>query len=784
MRDVRVFAAAACAALVSLPAVADKTDRIDVLAERDGVVRYDGHRVVRVTPGSARELAAVSVIAETIWTHRVGVGPLDVQVTPEGEKALREIGLDPVVVIPDVQALVDAEWAQIQNHERARRAGVFPAVRTGTYDESFYQSYQQLADIHARMNTLATARPDIVSVSDIGDSLESRDILALRITGPDQPGNLADDRPVVLWQGGQHAREWVSPATVMYIADQLIELYDTDSRVRDLVDTVDFRIIPVCNPDGYSYTWTNQRLWRKNRRSGYGVDLNRNWSYEWGGDGSSGSTSSETYRGASPFSEPETAALRDFATGLGDRLAASIDYHSFSQLILWPFGYEDGAVTPEPDRTFYDTLSTDMSNAMLQEEGAFYDPIQSWELYPAAGVADDWYYGDRGAWSLTIELRDTGFNGFELPAVEILPTGRENFEAALLFAERTTTPMSYVATNPVPTSIPADADSIVRVEIVDGVETLDPATATIYTRAAGGSFVGTPMTLAEGVMFEGVLPATPCGDTLEFYFSATSTLGNSVTYPRAGAALPFSALSTVVQLELNDTMETDLGWTIGDAGDTATTGVWERANPQATAAQPEDDHTNTGTLCFITQAAAGTSIGSFDIDGGNTTLTSPVLDGTAYEGEAYLTAWVWYSNDQGGAPNEDSMAIQISDNNGGSWTTLETYDENNRAWTYREYRVADFVSLTNQLRVRFVAGDLGSGSIVEAGVDDVTLEFRGCPTPTNFADCDGNGSLNVDDVDCFVAGFLGGDLESADCDGNGALNVDDVDCFVAAFLGG
>ncbi|MEQ8769198.1 MAG: M14 family metallocarboxypeptidase [Phycisphaerales bacterium] len=785
MRDVSVFAAAAAAALVlcSAGAAAKDPDRIDVLAERPGVVRYDGHRVVRVTPSNARELAAVATIAETVWSHRVGVGPIDVQVTLEGEAALREIGLEPVLVIPDVQALIDSEWAQIQNHERARRAGQHAAPRTGTYDETFYQSYQQLADIHARMSTLATARPDIVSVSDIGDSLEARDILAFRITGPDQPGNLADDRPIVFWQGGQHAREWVSPATVMYIADQLIERYDTDSRVRDLVDNVDFRIVPVVNPDGYVYTWTNQRLWRKNRRNGYGVDLNRNWSYEWGGDGSSGSTSSDIYRGPAPFSEPETAAIRDYATAMGGRLAAAIDYHSFSQLVLWPFGYADNAVTPEPDRTFYDNLATDMSDVMLQVDGAFYDPIQSWMLYPAAGVADDWFYGDRGAWALTIELRDTGVWGFELPANQILPTGVENFEAALLFAERTTTPMSFAVPDRVPASLTADAPTLARVEIIDGVETLDPASPTLYTRPRGGSFVGTPMTLAEGVMFEGELPATPCGDVLEFYFAATTTEGSVVTLPLGGASAPFSATATLTDYALDDTMETDLGWTVGAPGDSATTGVWERTDPQATGAQPENDHTPAGALCWITEGAAGTSIGSFDIDGGATTLTSPTMDGTAFGGEAWLTAWLWYSNNQGGSPNEDSMSIQISNNGGSSWTTLETYAENNDAWTYREYRVAEYVAPTDQLRVRFVASDFGGGSIVEAGVDDVTLEFRGCPA-TNFADCDGNGSLNVDDVDCFVAAFLGGDLAGADCDGNGSLNVDDVDCFVAAFLGG
>ncbi|GJM19549.1 MAG: hypothetical protein DHS20C14_17620 [Phycisphaeraceae bacterium] len=789
MRNCRVLGVAAVAAVMvaSAGALAGGADRIDVMAERPGVVRYDGHRVVRVRPQTARQLAGAITIAESVWTHRVGMGPIEIQIAPGAEEALRAIGLDPEVVIPDVQALVDAEWAQIQAAAQQAAQGPRP-LRTGTYDQTFYESYQQLADIQARMNTLAAARPDIVSVSDIGDSLESRDILAYRITGPDQPGNLADDRPIVYWQGGQHAREWVSPATVMYIADQLIELYDTDSRVQALVDSVDFRIVPVVNPDGYVYTWTNQRLWRKNRRNNgggeFGVDLNRNWSYEWGGDGSSGSTGSDTYRGPSPFSEPETEAVRAYTTAFGSRLAAAIDYHSYSQLVLWPFGYAEGIITPEPDRTFYDTLATEMSDVMLQIDGAYYDPIQSWQLYAAAGVAEDWFYGDRGAWSLTIELRDTGSFGFELPANQILPTAIENFEAALLFAERTTTPMSYATPEPIPASVQADTPTPTRVDIIDGVEELDPATAMIHTRPAGGSFSASAMTAVGANTYEGTIPGTPCGDVVEFYFSAQTTAGKTVTLPAGGAAAPFDADSVLTELGFEDQMEANAGWTVGAPGDSATTGVWERANPQGTAAQPEDDHTPAGTDCWITEAAAGGSLGANDIDGGATTLTSPTLDATEFEGDAYLAFWVWYSNNQGGAPNSDSMPIEISDNNGASWSTLETMSTNTGSWEYHEYRLADFITPTSQVRVRFVASDFGDGSIVEAGLDDFALEFRGCPATTNFADCDGNGSLNVDDVDCFVAAFTTGDLGAADCDGNGSLNIDDVDCFVTAFVGG
>lgn len=781
-RFVSLIAAAAAGLVIpALPAGAGDPDLVDVLAPRPQADRYDGMVVVRVAPGTPQRLAAVTSLADDVWSCRGGVSLIDVMVSPDKVDVLRRMGLTPEVVVPDVQALLDAEWSEIQQAARDAQAGVAPVVRMGVQDPAFYTSYKQLSEIVGYLNTLSAAHPTMASTEVVGTSLEGRNITAIRVTAPDQPGNARDDRPVIIWHAGQHAREWVSPPVMVYLADMLLNSYATDPRVQTLLDSVDMRIIPVFNPDGYVYTWTDQRLWRKNRRGGYGVDLNRNWAYEWGGAGSSGSTSSETYRGPAPFSEPESAAVRDYALAFGSRLAAAMDYHSYSQLILWPFGYASGAVTPEPDRTFYDTLSTQMSNDIFSVHGAFYDPIQSWELYPAAGVAEDWYYGTLGAWSLTIELRDTGAFGFQLPANQILATCEENFEGALRFAERTALPLSF-AQEHIPATIPADTAADVAVRILPGTQSVLPGTALLHARLPGGSFASAPLTAAGGDLYEGSLPPTPCGDEVEFYFSVQTTSGSTLQHPSAGPGAPFFAEATQIAVAFEDTMESNLGWTVGAPGDTATTGIWERANPQGTAAQPEDDHTPDGTLCWITGAASGGSVGANDIDGGATTLTGPSLDAAAGDGDAYISYWRWYSNDQGAAPNADSMPVLISNNNGSTWTLLEDVTENRNAWTFREFRVADFVTPTDQVRLRFVARDLDAGSIVEAGVDDVQLTFRGCPA-SNPADCDGNGVLSLDDLDCFIAAFTAND-PAGDCDGNGLFTLDDLDCFINAFAGG
>ncbi len=172
-------------------------------------------------------------------------------------------------------------------------------------------------------------------------------------------------------------------------------------------------------------------------------------------------------------------------------------------------------------------------------------------------------------------------------------------------------------------------------------------------------------------------------------------------------------------------VETDEGWTAGLPDDTATTGQWERVDPIGTDAQPEDDHTVLGTLCWITgQGTPGGSIGENDVDGGRTTLISPALD-LSGQGDPSLGYWRWYSNDKGSSPGEDVFTVEISNDGGATWVPVETVGPTGPGttggWLYHDLRVADFVTPTGDVRLRFIAADEGAGSIVEAAVDDVTL---------------------------------------------------------------
>jgi len=275
-----------------------------------------------------------------------------------------------------------------------------------------------------------------IYVPSIGASIQGNPLYAIVLSG-----TATGPKKKLFFSGGQHAREWIAPATTLYIINNLITLYATDPTVKSLLDSTELHFVPLSNPDGYLYTWTgaSQRLWRKNRRANtggsYGVDLNRNWNDHWGGEGSSGTPTSDTYRGTAPFSEPESKAIGDYVLANGPFYGA-IDYHSYSQLILRPYGW----TTALPPNDVQAKLVGDTIRArILAVNNVAYTSEPSWQLYYTSGTAQDWYYGEaKIPLSYTIELRDTGTYGFQLPATQIKPTGAENWAGFVYFVQAAT----------------------------------------------------------------------------------------------------------------------------------------------------------------------------------------------------------------------------------------------------------------------------------------------------------------------------------------------------------
>jgi hypothetical protein len=249
-------------------------------------------------------------------------------------------------------------------------------------------------------------------------------------------------RPAVLLNACQHAREWIAPMTNMYIADAFTERYRTDPRITRVLDRVRFVLIPVANPDGYVYSWTpGGRLWRKNRRPNpggtIGVDLNRNWPYQWGGDGASPSPASDTYRGGGPGSEPETANIQSLIRANPD-LRAHVDMHSYFQLLLYPWAY---TTELPPDNSTFAAIGARLQQAIIDAGGARwpFGPHRI-TLYAASGGMIDTTYGEHALHSWLFELRGSGF---VVPPTEIIPSGQEVLAAVLILAESLYTPADW-----------------------------------------------------------------------------------------------------------------------------------------------------------------------------------------------------------------------------------------------------------------------------------------------------------------------------------------------------
>jgi hypothetical protein len=340
--------------------------------------------------------------------------------------------------------------------------------------------------------------------------------------------------------------------------------------------------------------------------------------------------------------------------------------------------------------------------------------------------------------------------------------------------------------NGLPLTLTPNENTTVRVDVVPVAGTPVANSGFVAYSIGPAAFQSVQMNTVGTNQYEAVIPGVPCATPVRFYFSVSTTSAGVVTDPPTAPAAYFSTVSaTGIANILTDTFETSTGWSGVAPGDNATTGRWNRMDPQPTAAQPGDDVTPApGVACWVTDGNSGTGIGSFDVDSGITTLTSPALDlsGTP---EAKVSYWRWYSNDQNGTI-DDTFNVGISNNNGTSWTNVETLGPTGTqsvgGWLFKEFRVADFVTPTAQVRVRFVAADVGLGSIVEAAVDDFKVVEILCGAPC-YPDCDGVNGLNVADFGCFQTKFVAGD-PYADCDGVNGLTVADFGCFQTKFVAG
>ncbi len=351
-------------------------------------------------------------------------------------KRLRKAGAEVTILIDDLAA-----YYQARNEAALAEAA---ASQNGCFVDSFYGlpwpdpqgfslgsmgGYFTLEEIYAHLDTMAARFPNLISAKAAIDTFlthEGRPIYYVKIS--DHP-NSNENEPAVLLTALHHAREPAGVSQLIYFMYSLLEGYNSNPAIQWLVDHTEIYIIPCVNPDGYYY---NQQqypqgggMWRKNRRNNggniFGVDLNRNYGHHWGYDnfGSSNNPSSQVYRGPAPFSEPETRAVR--ALCLSDTFLIALNYHTYSNLLIYPWGFTADSLTP--DSTYYESLAREMT----RHNHYIYGTGDQTVGYIVNGDSDDWMYGDTSKPKIFAMTPEVGSpqQGFWPAAADILPLCRQ-----------------------------------------------------------------------------------------------------------------------------------------------------------------------------------------------------------------------------------------------------------------------------------------------------------------------------------------------------------------------
>ena len=343
----------------------------------------------------------------------------DVIVNNEAKNWLKNNGVSYETLVEDLKEKIDRE-NHYMNLMRSQRDG-----------EAWYSIYRTYDEVQDKLDEIASSN-SIATLINLGSSYENRTIRGIKFsTG----GN---NKPAVFFNGCQHAREWVTVMATTYLADQLSQNYTADSFIQNLLNIVDVYIVPIVNPDGYVYSHTTDRYWRKNRQpnpgsSFIGTDLNRNWDADWnGGQSTSTSPSSDIYVGSYPFSAYEANVVKNFMQSIPN-LRGHLDIHSYSALVLGPWGYTNSQT---PDHAEVVSLGNAMNNAISNTNGytfTFGTGDANGSLYLASGTMPDWTYDGLGALGYTYELRPSSASegGFELPESQILDACDENYNGAM-----------------------------------------------------------------------------------------------------------------------------------------------------------------------------------------------------------------------------------------------------------------------------------------------------------------------------------------------------------------
>ncbi|TFK50372.1 hypothetical protein OE88DRAFT_1660708 [Heliocybe sulcata] len=301
---------------------------------------------------------------------------------------------------------------------------------------TYHAGYHPLPAIHSFLASLANQHPDQVSLVPLGHSGEGREMVGVRVTSSDsdmrkrQHATSSNKKASFLITGTQHAREWVATSASLYLIHALVANSSEPGSLSHLLNTYDFYVIPLPNPDGYEYTWTTDRLWYKNRMAlgaddkCVGIDLGRNWGYKWGGKQYKKQPCHHWFPGHRPFEAPEVNNLANFIMTI-PRLKAFVDLRSYGQMISIPYSFSCKKIPKDAEDLLEAALGA--AQAARKSHGTVFQTGALCEtLYRAPGNIIDYMYKKAGVkYSYAVHLRDTGTYGFSLPEAMLRPVGEE-----------------------------------------------------------------------------------------------------------------------------------------------------------------------------------------------------------------------------------------------------------------------------------------------------------------------------------------------------------------------
>ncbi|OQV18168.1 Carboxypeptidase B [Hypsibius exemplaris] len=407
---------------------------------------FTGYKVYRLTIGSQRQLDLLNRINDDV-EHNALTDEVDFwtdiprRYAPEREQSAL------IMICPAKQALYlsafDSESIQYETtitdvataiEEQSRLAPQdIRAVESGGMTWTAYHRYSTMV---SWMHSLRESYPDLVQeMKSIGQSYEGRDLYRLKIGKARADGKT---KPAIWMDAHIHAREWIAGATLTYMVNKMVTEYASNSTSRRMLDEIDWYIVPTVNPDGYEWTHTNNRMWRKTRRLNpfsvdIGCDANRNMDHKWMVSGATQTASTETYAGPFPYSEVENIYVTEQLLNLRPQVKSMISIHSAAQMWLLPWGYAFERPADYEDIRRAGQAAVDALTAVYGIRyvvGTVPDL-----LYEAAGGTLDWAKAKGGVkYTFTPELRDQGF-GFLLPPNQIIPSGVETFEAINVIAQ-------------------------------------------------------------------------------------------------------------------------------------------------------------------------------------------------------------------------------------------------------------------------------------------------------------------------------------------------------------